>query len=234
MAEYIPQNALAFFSHALNAEPIQGLTSGKPTLLVELKVNKNKPEYSTVNFKVIHRIQGEQNKSFDATMPLKDAMAALKAMDTFANRTSYEDGLLYVDEIKAPKMINGKPSQERVTQARLVVGLKERGPFISIVHWNDKYPKIVFYPGDVNEMNAVCASKGDAKKEFLYHCNKARGWAETISSLITTEYSYHVNKVLDEKRANGGSDNGGSNGYSSGGGNSYQQQNNSSTDDFPF
>lgn len=127
-------------------------------------------------------------------------------------------------EIKGPKIVNGKMSQEKITTGKIVVGRTEKGPFISVVHWNDRYPHIAFYPG-LHEEDSVINPSDDPERAYNYVCASALGWVETTSKLLTSEYARLQNKAFDQIRAQQGGGGGQGGGAASSGG-SYGGNNN--------
>lgn len=249
---YIPKSALDSFSNALFAERLE-LGSREPMLTVGININQKNVQWSTADVKVIHYIRGEEkNKTFDAPTKPVIVQAALRRLAEYAlipfdsevkKTTSWD--------IRGPKIVGGKMSNERITKAKLVVGRNKKGPFISVVHWNSAYPHIAFYPGLHDENNVMPSASDDPEKVYEYVCACASGWATHISQLLGTEWSYYVNKALEAMRRNqnnngggyGGNSNGGgyngnnnsgNNGYGNGGGYSTSKPTESSGDEFNF
>jgi hypothetical protein len=222
---YVPSSALDSFAFALNADIIPEIGTRNPLLQVKLKLNKNKPQFSTVQFVVTHYIRGEEKyKTIELETKLVYAKAALKCLENYSNKPFDQTKDIQVWEVKAPKKVNGKMTSERITAGKLVVGRNEKGVFISVVHWNDKWPHIAFYPGNNDQMNVVNPAAGDQKRQYEYVCNTARGWADTVGGLLVTEFSHGTNLIIEalrrQKEQNGGGQG------SSYGGDNYNNNNN--------
>ena len=223
---YSPSHALDSFAHALYAERLPEIGTRNPVLMVGIEINKAKPQYSTASLKAIHFIRGEEkNKTFEVKTKPKTIQAALQQLKEYARKPFGGNRELVTFEIKGPKIVNGKMSQEKITTGKIVVGRTEKGPFISVVHWNDRYPHIAFYAG-LNEEDSVTNPSDDPERAYNYVCASALGWAETTSSLLTGEFARLQNKAFDQLRAQqpqGGGSYGGA-GAASGG--SYGGNNN--------
>lgn len=235
---YIPSSALDSFSNALYAERLPDIGTREPYLMVGIDINKNKPQYSAVTVKATHFIRGEEkNKAFEIKTKLQYVKAALAQMITFADKPFDGKRELRSWNIKGPKIQNGKMTQEKIITGKLVVGRNEKGVFISVVHWNDKYPQIAFYPGLHDHHAVEHSNPDDQERSYDFVCSTARGWAETIMGLLTTEWSNSLDRIYEAMRkaqaANGGgggngggynsnnNNNGGGNrSYGNGGGNS--------------
>lgn len=221
---YIPKSALDSFSNALFAERLE-LGSREPFLTINVNINQKNPQWSTVDVKAVHFIRGEEkNKSFDASTKPAYVQAALKKLVEYAKIPySSDEKPITTWEIRGPKIVGGKMSNERITKGKLVVGRSKKGPFISVVHWNNNYPHIPFYAGLNDENNVIPTVSDDPEKLYDYVCASAIGWAEHISQLLATEWSYYYNKALENARRNqgngGGSYSGGNSGGGYGGGN---------------
>lgn len=223
---YVPKSALDSFSNALFAERLE-LGSREPMLTVGINVNQKNVSWSTVDVKVMHYIRGEErNKSFDAPTKPMIVHAALQRLAEYAvipfdsevkKTTSWD--------IRGPKIVGGKMSNERITKAKLVVGRNKKGVFISVVHWNSAYPHIAFYPGLNDENNVMPSGSDDPEKVYEYVCATAKGWAAHIGGLLGTEWSYYINKALEVMRRNQSNSGGGYNG----GGNYGSNNNNGSS-----
>ena len=223
---YVPKSALDSFSNALFAERLE-LGSREPFLTINVNINQKNPQWSTVDVKAVHFIRGEEkNKSFDASTKPMYVQAALKKLIEYAKIPySSDEKPITTWEIRGPKIVGGKMSNERITKGKLVVGRNKKGPFISVVHWNNNYPHIPFYAGLNDENNVIPTVTDDPEKLYDYVCACATGWAEHISQLLSTEWSYYYNKALENARRNQG--NGGGGNYSSGnGGGGYGGGNN--------
>lgn len=223
---YIPSHALDSFAHVLYAERLAEIGTREPYLKIDLDLNKNKPQYSGVAVKVTHFIRGEERiKTFEVKTKLQYVKAALEQMREYAKKPFGGNRELTTWEIKANKIVNGQMTQEKVTAGKLVVGRTEKGPFISVVHWNDKYPHIAFFPG-LHDPQAVNNPAGDdAERSYNFVCANTLGWATTMLDLLTTEYSRGINNILDNLRNQGGGGQGNNN--NRGGGN-YGGNNNRS------
>lgn len=221
---YIPSSALDSFAHALYAERLPEIGTREPYLMAGIEINKNKPQYSTASLKVVHFIRGEErNKAFEVKTKPQYIKAALAQLMEYARKPFGGNRELTTWEIKANKIVNGQMSQEKITAGKIVVGRTEKGPFISVVHWNDKYPHIAFFPG-LHDPNALGNPAGDdPERSYNFVCACALGWAQTISDLLATEFSRNQNAALDNLRRSqpqgGGGGQGGGN-YG-GGGNNY-------------
>lgn len=216
---YIPSSALDSFAHALYADVIPEIGTRNPHLLVKLKLNAKNVQYSCVQVVVTHYIRGEEKyKKFELEMKLCHVVAALKHMEHLSTKAHDGQKELVVWEVKAPKKVNGQMTKERITAGKLVVGRNDKGVFISVVHWNDKYPHIAFYPGMNDGMSIGNPAGDDAKRQYDYICANARGWGSTVSALLNSEYSAGIGKILDNLRKQQASGGGGNN--NSGGGNS--------------
>ena len=198
---YVPSSALDSFAFALYAEIIPEIGTRNPLLKVKLKLNKKKPQFSSVVFEVTHFIRGEEKyKTFEIETNKVYAQAALEQLKVYAGKAFDIPKEINVWEVKAPKKVNGQMTKERVTAGKLVVGRNEKGPFISVVHWNDKYPHIAFYPGTCDQMAVVNPAAGDVKRQYEYVAGSARGWATTVGGLLITEYSYGTNLIIEQLR----------------------------------
>ena len=228
---YIPSHALDSFAHALYAERLPEIGTRNPVLMVGIEINKVKPQYSTASLKAIHFIRGEEkNKTFEVKTKPKTIQAALQQLKEYARKPFGGNRELVTFEIKGPKIVNGKMSQEKITTGKIVVGRTEKGPFISVVHWNDRYPHIAFYAG-LNEEDSVTNPSDDPERAYNYVCASALGWAETTSNLLTSEFARLQNKAFDQLRAQqpqgGGSySDGAASGGSYGGNNNNNNNNN--------
>ena len=228
---YIPSHALDSFAHALYAERLPEIGTRNPVLMVGIEINKVKPQYSTASLKAIHFIRGEEkNKTFEVKTKPKTIQAALQQLKEYARKPFGGNRELVTFEIKGPKIVNGKMSQEKITTGKIVVGRTEKGPFISVVHWNDRYPHIAFYAG-LNEEDSVTNPSDDPERAYNYVCASALGWAETTSNLLTVEFARLQNKAFDQLRAQQpqGGDNysgGAASGGSYGGNNNNNNNNN--------
>ncbi len=227
---YIPSHALDSFAHALYAERLPEIGTRNPVLMVGIEINKVKPQYSTASLKAIHFIRGEEkNKAFEVKTKPKTIQAALQQLKEYARKPFGGNRELVTFEIKGPKIVNGKMSQEKITTGKIVVGRTEKGPFISVVHWNDRYPHIAFYAG-LNEEDSVTNPSDDPERAYNYVCASALGWAETTSNLLTVEFARLQNKAFDQLRAQqpqgGGSYSGGAASGGSYGGNNNNNNNN--------
>lgn len=228
---YIPSHALDSFAHALYAERLPEIGTRNPVLMVGIEINKAKPQYSTASLKAIHFIRGEEkNKAFEVKTKPKTIQAALQQLKEYARKPFGGNRELVTFEIKGPKIVNGKMSQEKITTGKIVVGRTEKGPFISVVHWNDRYPHIAFYAG-LNEEDSVTNPSDDPERAYNYVCASALGWAETTSNLLTVEFARLQNKAFDQLRAQqpqgGGSySDGAASGGSYGGNNNNNNNNN--------
>ena len=217
---YIPSSALDSFSNALYAERLQDIGTREPYFMIGINLNKNNPQYSAVTAKCTHFIRGEEkNKAFEVKTKMQYVKAALMQMIEYSHKPFDNKRELMVWEVKAPKIQNGKMTQEKVTSGKLVVGRTEKGVFISVVHWNDKFPQIAFYPGLYDQNAVVNPSAEDAERSYNFVCATARGWATTISDLLATEWSEGQNAILKALRANQNQNGGGYNGGSNGGSN---------------
>lgn len=240
---YIPSHALDSFAHAIYAERLPEIGTRNPVLMVGIEINKSKPQYSTASLKAIHFIRGEEkNKAFEVKTKPKTIQAALQQLKEYARKPFGGNRELVTFEIKGPKIVNGKMSQEKITTGKIVVGRTEKGPFISVVHWNDRYPHIAFYAG-LNEEDSVTNPSDDPERAYNYVCASALGWAETTSELLTIEFARLQNKAFDQLRSQQGQGGGSSSGGSYGGNNnnygggSHQQtvtRTESSGDNFNF
>lgn len=225
---YIPKSSLDSFGNALFAERLE-LGSREPTLMVSVNINQKNPQWSTVDVQVRHHLRGEEkNKTFDAPTKPQVVQAALAKLKEYAKIPySSDEKFTTAWDILAPKIVNGKMTSERITKAKLVVGRTKKGPFMSVVHWNNSYPQIPFYAGLHDENNYRSTVSDDPEKLYDFVCANAVGWAEHISGLITSEWQFQTNKVLDNMRRNqnnnGGGSYGGGNNYNNNrqGGNSY-------------
>lgn len=227
---YVPSSALDSFSFALNADIIPEIGTRNPLLQVKLKLNKSKPQYSTVQFVVTHYIRGEEKyKTIEVETKLVYAEAALEQLQALADKPFDQGKDITVWEIKAPKKVNGQMTKERVTAGKLVVGRNEKGVFISVVHWNDKYPHIAFFPGMCDPMSVANPAAGDAKRQYEYVCATARGWGKTVGGLLITEYSSGTQRIIDtlrrQKEQNGGGNNNNYSGGNNNNNNSYGNNN---------
>lgn len=227
---YIPSHALDSFAHALYAERLPEIGTRNPVLMVGIEINKAKPQYSTASLKAIHFIRGEEkNKAFEVKTKPKTIQAALQQLKEYARKPFGGNRELVTFEIKGPKIVNGKMSQEKITTGKIVVGRTEKGPFISVVHWNDRYPHIAFYAG-LNEEDSVTNPSDDPERAYNYVCASALGWAETTSNLLTVEFARLQNKAFDQLRAQqpqgGGSYSGDAASGGSYGGNNNNNNNN--------
>lgn len=176
---YIPSSALDSFAHALYAERIPEVGTREPHLMVGLELNKNKPQYSTASLKATHYIRGEERtKSFEVKTKPQYIQAALQQLITYANKPYDGKREISTWEIKSNKIVNGQMTQEKITAGKIVVGRTEKGPFISVVHWNDRYPHIAFYPG-LNDPNAVACPSDEPERLYGFVCSNAIGWATT-------------------------------------------------------
>ena len=225
--QYIPSTALDSFAHALYAERLPEIGTREPYLMVGIDINKNKPQYSQATMKVTHFIRGEErNKAFEVKTKLQYIVGALQQLITYA-RKPYDgkrEGVTW--EVKAPKIVNGKMSQEKITAGKIVVGRTEKGPFISVVHWNDKYPRIGFHPGLHDPQAVTNPASDDPERVYEFVCANALGWATTVCGLLTTEYPRAQNAAYDVIRRNQGGNGGGSQGGGSYGGGNYGGGNN--------
>lgn len=223
---YVPSSALDSFSHALYAERLPEIGTREPYLMVGLEINKNKPQYSTASIKAVHFIRGEErNKAFEVKTKPQYIQAALQQLIAYARKPYGGNRELTTWEIKSNKIVGGQMTQEKITAGKIVVGRTEKGPFISVVHWSDKYPSIPFFPG-LHDPNALGVPTDDPERTYNFVCSNAIGWATTISDLLSSEYSRGQNAVLDNMRRNqpapaqgGGGSYGGGGNY--GGGKSY-------------
>ncbi len=238
---YIPSHALDSFAHALYAERVPEIGTRNPVFMVGIDINKNKPQYSQASLKAIHFIRGEEkNKAFEVKTKPKTIQAALAQLKEYARKPFGGNRELVTFEIKGPKIVNGKMSQEKITSGKIVVGRTEKGPFISVVHWNDRYPHIAFYPG-LNEEDSVVNPSDDPERAYNYVCASAIGWVDTVSPLLNSEFARLQNKAYDQLRSQQQSGGGSSSGGSYGGNNNNyggQQQTvtrtESSGDNFNF
>lgn len=225
--QYIPKSALDSYTNALYAERLE-VGTREPTLMVDIQINRNKPQYSTVGVKVTHHIRGEsdQNKHFEVQTKPQYVKAALHRLIELAKlpHDAPRDNP-DVWEIKGRKIVGGKMTSEVITKGKLVVGRTAKGPFISVCHWNTKYPNIAFYPGLHEEGSVGCPASDDPKRMYDFVCQNAVGWASHMLSLLETEYTLLYNRALDNLRRAQGNGNGGGNnnsgGGNRGGGNSY-------------
>lgn len=217
---YIPSHALDSFAHALYAERLPEIGTRNPVFMVGIDINKSKPQYSSATLKALHFIRGEEkNKAFEVKTKPKTIQAALQQLKEYARKPFGGNRELVTFEIKGPKIVNGKMSQEKITTGKIVVGRTEKGPFISVVHWNDRYPHIAFYPG-LCEEDSVVNPSDDPERAYNYVCASALGWVETTSSLLTSEYARLQNKAFDQIRSQQGGGQGGAPAGNSYGGNS--------------
>lgn len=235
---YIPSSALDSFSHALYAERLPEIGTREPYFMVGLEINKTKPQYSTASLKAVHFIRGEERtKAFEVKTKPQYIQAALQQLAEYAKKPFDRKRELTTWEVKSNKIVNGQMSQEKITAGKIVVGRTEKGPFISVVHWNDKYPHIAFFPG-LHDPNAINNPSDDEERSYNYVCATTLGWVATVSGLLTSEYSRGQNAILDNLRRSqpaqtqggGGNYGGGNGGKSYGGaqsGGSYQNNNNS-------
>lgn len=224
---YIPSSTLDSFANALYAERLPDIGTREPYLMVGININKNNPQYSAATVKATHFIRGEEkNKAFEIKTKLAYVKSALMQMIEYSRKPFDGKRELTVWEIKAPKIVNGKMTQEKITSGKLVVGRTEKGVFISVVHWNDKYPQIAFYPG-MHDVQAVGnPNADDAERSYNFICANARGWAESIKDQLTTEWSECLNTIYKQQRAaQGGNGNGGGNSGGYGGNKSYGNNN---------
>lgn len=221
---YVPKSALDSFSNALFAERLE-LGNREPMLTVGININQKNVSWSTADVKVTHYIRGEErNKTFDAPTKPMIVQAALKRLAEYALIPFESDVKKTTSwDIRGPKIVGGKMSNERITKAKLVVGRTKKGVFISVVSWNAAYPHIAFYPGLNDENNVMPSGNDDPEKVYEYVCATAQGWAAHISGLLSTEWSYYVNKALEQMRRNQG--NGGNN-YGNNNGGGYGGSNN--------
>lgn len=224
---YIPSSALDSFANALYADRIPDIGTREPYLMVGIDINKNKPQYSAVTVKATHFIRGEEkNKAFEIKTKMQYVKAALKQMQEYATKPFDGKRENRSWNIRGPKIVNGKMSQEKILTGKLVVGRTERGVFISVVHWNDKYPTISFYPGLTDHQSVEIPNDGDQQRMYDFVCSSALGWTETILGLLTTEWSMCLNRAYDalrKQQAQGGG-NGGGNSYG-GNGDGYNNNN---------
>ena len=229
---YIPSHALDSFAHALYAERLPEIGTRNPVFMVGIDINKSKPQYSNATLKAIHFIRGEEkNKAFEVKTKPKTIQAALQQLKEYARKPFGGNRELVTFEIKGPKIVNGKMSQERITPGTFVVGRTEKGPFISVVHWNDRYPHIAFYPG-LYEEDSVINPSDDPERAYNYVCASALGWVETTSKLLTSEYARLQNKAFDQIRAQQGTDGGGQGGGAPSSGGSYGGNNNNNNNNY--
>ena len=226
---YIPSHALDSFAHALYAERLPEIGTRNPVFMVGIDINKSKPQYSNATLKAIHFIRGEEkNKAFEVKTKPKTIQAALQQLKEYARKPFGGNRELVTFEIKGPKIVNGKMSQEKITTGKIVVGRTEKGPFISVVHWNDRYPHIAFYPG-LYEEDSVINPSDDPERAYNYVCASALGWVETTSKLLTSEYARLQNKAFDQIRAQQG---GGQGGGAPSSGGSYGGNNNNNNNNY--
>ena len=226
---YIPSHALDSFAHALYAERLPEIGTRNPVFMVGIDINKSKPQYSNATLKAIHFIRGEEkNKAFEVKTKPKTIQAALQQLKEYARKPFGGNRELVTFEIKGPKIVNGKMSQEKITTGKIVVGRTEKGPFISVVHWNDRYPHIAFYPG-LYEEDSVINPSDDPERAYNYVCASALGWVETTSKLLTSEYARLQNKAFDQIRAQQG---GGQGGGAPSSGGSYGGNNNDNNNNY--
>ena len=229
---YIPSHALDSFAHALYAERLPEIGTRNPVFMVGIDINKSKPQYSNATLKAIHFIRGEEkNKAFEVKTKPKTIQAALQQLKEYARKPFGGNRELVTFEIKGPKIVNGKMSQEKITTGKIVVGRTEKGPFISVVHWNDRYPHIAFYPG-LYEEDSVINPSDDPERAYNYVCASALGWVETTSKLLTSEYARLQNKAFDQIRAQQGSGGGGQGGSAPSSGGSYGGNNNNNNNNY--
>lgn len=229
---YIPSHALDSFAHALYAERLPEIGTRNPVFMVGIDINKSKPQYSNATLKAIHFIRGEEkNKAFEVKTKPKTIQAALQQLKEYARKPFGGNRELVTFEIKGPKIVNGKMSQEKITTGKIVVGRTEKGPFISVVHWNDRYPHIAFYPG-LYEEDSVINPSDDPERAYNYVCASALGWVETTSKLLTSEYARLQNKAFDQIRAQQGSGGGGQGGGAPSSGGSYGGNNNNNNNNY--
>lgn len=228
---YIPSHALDSFAHALYAERLPEIGTRNPVFMVGIDINKSKPQYSNASLKAIHFIRGEEkNKTFEVKTKPKTIQAALQQLKEYARKPFGGNRELVTFEIKGPKIVNGKMSQEKITTGKIVVGRTEKGPFISVVHWNDRYPHIAFYPG-LHEEDSVINPSDDPERAYNYVCASALGWVETTSKLLTSEYARLQNKAFDQIRAQQGGG-GGQGGDAPSSGGSYGGNNNNNNNNY--
>lgn len=235
---YVPSSALDSFGNVLYAERLADIGTREPFLMVGIDVNKNKPQYSTGVVKVHHFIRGEdRNKTFEVKPKMQYVFAALELMKRYSEKPFGGKNDIVSWGIKGPKIVNGKMTSEKIIVGKLVVGRTEKGPFISVVHWNERYPHIAFYPGLFDYQSVENAAAGDPEASYNFVCATAAGWVEQIKGLLTSEWSLCTNRIYDVMRkaqaAGGGGQGGGGNSYggNSGGNNNNNSYNSSSNGD---
>lgn len=230
MSVYIPNNVLELFSHTLSAPRVPDIGTREPILSVGFKINKDKPQYSQAFIKVAHFIRGEEkNKAFEAKTSITYVLAALQQLIAYSNKPFDGKKEIMSWSIKGPKIVNGKMSKERIVNSKIVVGRTEKGPFISVVHWNTKYPHIAFYPGVHDDMNVANEATDSVERTYEFVCANAKGWAQTIIDTLVPLYNEEMKHALRKMKQDGGGNNGGGNRDSD---RSYGSSNSYSNDDY--
>lgn len=227
-----PKSILDSYSNALHAERSE-VMSRNPMLVVNINISEKNINYSAVTMKVIHFIRGEERtKSFDAKTQPAIIYAALERLKEYARIPySSDEKPITSWDIQGPKFVDGKPTQERITGAKLVVGRNKKSPFISVVHWNSKYPQIPFYPGLNDERNVKPTSPDNEEATYNFVCATAQGWATHIANGLAKEWQEGLDRVI---KGGGGSAPARSN-YGSSNNNGYgANESSASADDFNF
>lgn len=205
MSDYIPNNVLEFFSHTLTAARVPDIGAREPILTVGYKINESKPQYSNAFIRVTHFIRGEEkNKYFEAKTSVPYVVAALEQLIAYANKPFDGKKEIMSWSIKGPKIVNGKMSNERIVTAKIAVGRNEKGPFISVVHWNNKYPRIAFYPGLVDERNIANEASDSVERTYEFVAANARGWATTVLKTLIESYNRDMDSVIRGMKSKGG------------------------------
>lgn len=222
-------SVLQEFQLRLTAAPVQG-SNRAPTLAVAHNNNKNQLELV-----VYTNVEGDKD---NGKIIVKPSYLDFEAIcDTIHQVANGQPGSKATYEFKASRFVGGKPSDEPMTEAKVVVGKDNDGKvFIAVLHWNKERPMIKFHFGPkVDKRSAVYvtadgASLSAADISAIY----ARGWANLMRGLVNQLAIDNYTVPAPRENSGGQRQSWGQGGGNRGGGAPAASSDFGSDDDFPM
>lgn len=194
---YTPRSQLDTFALSLLAAKLPDVGKNNPRMRFKLHLHKINIGYSQVGVIVTTgENTGDKPRPIELKMPKWVLVAALEQLKEYAKQPFSTTKEAIGWEIQGPKMVNGKITAERIKAGTLVVGRNDKGPFMSLVHWNDKVPKIAFYPGLNQERDVINPAKDDPERSYKLVAMATLGFASEVLSVINHEWNEGQSRTI--------------------------------------
>lgn len=194
----------------LTCPPLTGQTQ-RPTLHLYYNINEANPSNSAPRM-VVWLNDGStdpKNSRITAHIDMAVCLTTLEAIIDASYALKPEDFTPVPIQTKRPKDFKN-PMGEKVPDAKIVIGVDDKGVFLSLLHWNTSITRLKFYFGfDDFHAFAVNEEKGQTLSQFSRYT--ARAWAKAVRKYMTEQHDKHW-KPWQRQNSGGGNQGGG--GYS--------------------